>query len=308
MKNKRNHPEFLFQIQAAVLLLPRLCYALPVYRFIPITRTFLIIVACAGSLMWPATSYAQQVCRNINVGYSYYPPFSYQDANGLVKGASVEVAKRAFNQMKVDVTLVQMPWARLLREAQDGSIDFIAAAYRTPDRLAWATYSDAPIGYERIVVIHDSHPRFDEPTLNDLRRQKGLLRRGDSHGPEVDQAIAKNILTVDEIPEIEVGLRMLDAGRADYLLTSDAVARDMLRQHLYPDLSFSRVKVAGEALYALFSQQSPCVALAEQFNQTIRNLHRQDLMPTLLVQYLKSVGSPLVVELASQSPTQDLGN
>ena len=291
MKNKRNYPKFLLRIQTAVLLLPRH----------PYVTIFATVALCAVMLTLPFPAASQEKCTTIIVGYSYYPPFSYRDGHNDAKGASIEVAKRAFKQMNIDVTMEQMPWARLLSEAQSGSVDFIPAGYRTPERLTWATYSDIPIGYERIVIIHDSRIKPGELTLNDLRSQKGLLRRGDSHGPDIDNAIAKRILKVDVIPEIEVGLRMLSVQRADYLLTSDSVARYMLRQYDDPDLSFSQLNVTGEALYAMFSQQSNCVELVEQFNLTIRNLYRQDLMSTTLIQYLKSVGSPLVTELAPKT-------
>jgi ABC-type amino acid transport substrate-binding protein len=291
MKNKRNYPEFLLRIQTAVLILPRH----------PCVTIFATIALCAVMLMRPSLAAAQARCTTIAIGYSYYPPFSYQDGHNDAKGASIEVAKRAFKQMNINVTMEQMPWARLLLEVKSGLVDFIPAGYRTQERLTWATYSDIPIGYERIVIIHDSRLKPSELTLNDLRSQKGLLRRGDSHGPDIDNAIAKRILKVDVIPDIEVGLRMLSVQRADYLLTSDSVARYMLRQYDDPDLSFSQLNVAGEALYAMFSQQSNCVELVEQFNLTIRNLYRQDLMPTTLIQYLKSTRSPLVTEVAPKT-------
>ncbi|AUG53544.1 substrate-binding periplasmic protein [Thalassospira marina] len=298
MKNARNDPEFRKIILAAFPTLPAkasLCL-----------MAFLLMLLFQLPFARPAS--AQGTCDKVTVGYSYYPPFSYQSPDGGVHGASIEVAKRAFQKMDVNVELVQMPWARLLLETQNGGVDFITAAYRTRDRLSWATYSDIPIGYERIVAIHDKTIDIDNPSLEDLRRKRGLLRRGDSHGVEVDTAIAKNQLSITEVPEIEVGLRMITAGRADYLLTSDAVARDVLRNHDFPDLVFDRVNVAGEALYALFSKHSNCIVLADRFNETIRSLYQDDLMPTVLVQYLKSVGSPLIFGMAEDNGRNMLGN
>ncbi|RCK51625.1 hypothetical protein TH25_07965 [Thalassospira profundimaris] len=253
------------------------------------------VLMCFVMLTGTALAREQEACHRISVGYSNYPPFSYQTADGRDAGASVEVAKRAFAKMNVMVELTQMPWVRLLQETRNGNIDFVTAAYRTKERQSWASYSDMPIGYERIVAIHAGIFHQDRLTLEDLRQKRGLIRRGDSHGQMVDTAIGKGQLDIFEVPEIDDGLHMLDAGRADYFLTSDAIARNMMQENTFPDLVFDRLDVDGEALYALFSRKSSCHALLTSFNDTIRTLYREDLMPTVLVQYLRSVGSPLVL-------------
>ncbi len=298
MENTHRHQGFHPHRRAARINPPALSCA----RFL-----LFCLAWCLPFLIAPPAR-AQHACQHIKAGYSYYPPFSYQTPAGLEAGASIEVAKRAFEHMNVDVEMIQMPWARLLQETKDGNIDFITAAYRTDKRQPWASYSDIPIGYERIVAIHAG--TFSEPniTLNDLRPKRGLIRRGDSHGQTVDTAIAKEQLTIFEVPEINDGLRMISADRADYFLTSDAVARNMLQQKTFPDLVFDRLEVDGEALYALFSRKSPCHHLLSRFNETLRNLYRQDLMPTVLVQYLRSVGSPLVLGMDGKITPPMMGN
>ncbi|WP_168173720.1 ABC transporter substrate-binding protein [Thalassospira sp. TSL5-1] len=269
---------------------------------------FLFFLACCLLFLLSSPVRAQQTCQHIKAGYSYYPPFSYQTADGREAGASVEVTKRAFAYMNVDIELIQMPWARLLQEAKDGHVDLITAAYRTEERQSWASYSNIPIGYERIVAIHAQTFNKAHITLNDLRRKRGLIRRGDSHGQMVDTAIAKQQLDVFEVPEIDDGLRMVSAGRADYFLTSDAVARNMLKQSTFPELVFDRLEVDGEALYTLFSRKSVCHHLLARFNETVRALYRHDLMPNALVQYLRSVGSPIVLGMDNKTTPSMLGN
>ncbi|OSQ38274.1 substrate-binding periplasmic protein [Thalassospira mesophila] len=298
MKNKRSFPGFRLRIQAVI----------PTWFGPVFAKTLTVSLLCIAALTLPRLAAAQGACNKITVGYSNYPPFSYQTDDGGVTGASIEVAQRAFRKMHIEVSTVQMPWARLLSEAERGTVDMITAAYRTDARRSWAVYADIPIGYERVVVIHDRTVQADVASLRDLRYRKGLLRRGDSHGPTVDRAIANKSINIETVPEIEAGLRMVSAGRADYLLSSDAVARNVLRERQYPELSYDRLDVNGEGLYALFSRRSPCSRLVEEFNRTLRQLNSEHLLPTVLVQYLQSVGSPLVVNTASNGPRHNLAN
>lgn len=128
-------------------------------------------------------------------------------------GVAWEIAREAFAQRGIDAELRIYPWARALRLAEQGEVDALYLANRTPERERWALFSD-PVGEEVAVLWKRKERQLNHGRIDDLRG----LRIGGLRDSAQLQFIARSGLPVAEISDLATGLRMLAADHLDVVI------------------------------------------------------------------------------------------
>ena len=83
------------------------------------------------------------------------PPFSMQTADGAIVGIDVELNRGVLEHMGCHVEMRKLPWARALRELEQGRLDILPSAFTRPDREAYAYFSGPIIPASRnILFLH----------------------------------------------------------------------------------------------------------------------------------------------------------
>ncbi len=76
----------------------------------------------------------------LNLVTSTLPPFAYMEDEKL-KGVAVKIVKMVFKEMKQDISIEVMPWARAILYVKEGKRDAIFTAYKNPIREKFSDYS-----------------------------------------------------------------------------------------------------------------------------------------------------------------------
>ena len=94
------------------------------------------------------------------------PPFSMLLPNGEIGGINVDINRLTLERLGCQVTLVKLPWARALKELEQGRLDVLPGAFRRPEREVYAYFSGAIL----------------QPSRNILFMRKGDPARDGLHG------------------------------------------------------------------------------------------------------------------------------
>ena len=193
--------------------------------------------------------------------------------HGEIKGVLVDVARRVFDDLGIEIRFQRYPWARLIEEMRSQEIDGILTVFRTRDRIAFMHYPNEPIMHE---VNHLMLPKDSTIEFNGLLSSLDGLRigtvRGWSHGEAFD-----NWHRFDKIPlnDQTTILRNLAMGR---LHAGVGIKSDMLRLARELGLSdrirFAETPVIRVPSFFAFSLKPGHEALARRFSDGLAALKR----------------------------------
>lgn len=200
-------------------------------------------------------------------------PYSYV-VEGKPVGFAVDLARAAWAAAGVEVELVPLPYARCMKEVDNGTL---AGCFntlrdaRTEDRYRWHR---RPLFKARIAI----YGRSDAASTGRVDRE-GLrgFRVGVTNGYDYGAAFDNDVrMRRDVAPSDLISLRKLVAGRVDYALVFDRVAQQIARVH--PDLGqrFTQRGVLVEPLlYISFTQLQPGLeALIARFDAGLDKVHQ----------------------------------
>ena len=113
----------------------------------------------------------------LRVGWEPYAPFTFADDNGEATGADIDMIEAIADAIGCTIVPVELPWARILREVEQGTLDLSTSTSRTPEREQWALFSQPYRETEiAIYVRRGETPRFALQELADIPEQQ--LRLG----------------------------------------------------------------------------------------------------------------------------------
>ena len=62
--------------------------------------------------------------------------------NGEATGADIDLIKAIADEIGCSVVPVELPWARILKEVEQGTLDLSTSTSWTPEREQWALFSE----------------------------------------------------------------------------------------------------------------------------------------------------------------------
>lgn len=224
--------------------------------FLPRLRIALTLTLCAGFAHAQAPGCAQLVAS----GNPEYPPFLWrdpQDDNRLL-GANAELMQWLGREIGIPIEVRYVgSWARVQEEVRHGRVDVIAGAFLTAPRLEYMDYFYPAFQAARSMVWMRTDQSFSYKSWKDLKGRQGLTVINNSFGEEFDR-FAKTELSIHTVPTLDQALRMLKAGRADYLIYEENPALAFATKLGITGLSVANVPISNENLYVTLSHQSAC--------------------------------------------------
>ena len=143
---------------------------------------FLLCLAACGDTGKDATSQAAQPepapppeperapCALI-MGWDPWEPYQYEIAGGQVFGLDVDLVSAVTREAGCELTFRKGTWRELLQQLRDGEIHLLAGATRTPEREAFARFTE-PYRNEEFLLFLPSEAL--EPVAGqDLTRMMG---------------------------------------------------------------------------------------------------------------------------------------
>lgn len=166
-----------------------------------------------------------------------YPPFQTIDAAGRFGGLEIELLRAIGRDIGCEIAVTAMPWSRIIKAIEAGTLDIAMNAIRKPERESFAWFSDPYLQAEvRLFVRQNDADKYVLHRLEDLLLVPGSIGTiiGYSFGKPIDDLIAANPAFAARLTagrDYKSNLRMLVHGRLDAMLgqveTVFAVAHEL---------------------------------------------------------------------------------
>jgi polar amino acid transport system substrate-binding protein len=210
-----------------------------------------------------------------------------------VTGIDVDLLNAIAEAIGCTVGFTQMPWARIIREVETGTLDIATSTSWTPERAEWgllsAPYRETEIA---IYVRGEDEGRFDLGGLVDVPAQE--LKLGVIvdyfYGDELERLTEDPAyaMWIDGAPDYATNIRKLLNGRIDGVLAEDVGVMQTELQRLGAADSVVRhpLPLPGEELHFLFSRATVDPALVAQVDAAITRLKADARLDAIVARYL----------------------
>jgi polar amino acid transport system substrate-binding protein len=251
-------------------------------RIGPLVWLGAILVAALGQS-------AVAVACTLRVGWEPYAPYTYADAAGEVTGADIELVRTVAAEVGCGVAFAELPWARILREIEHGTLDVSTSTSWTPERTAWAWFSEPYRATEMAIYVRQGEvERFDLKSLADIAGQRfrlGVIT--DYYYGDEFQAFAHDpryAEWIDGATDYPTNLRKLIGGRIDGYLVEDTrvMAAELARLGLADQVVAYPLHIKGEQLRLMFSRKTVDQDLVAAIDAALERMRADGRLAVLL--------------------------
>ena len=237
--------------------------------------TLMLLAALSVSLQ------AQGYERQITIAAPEYAPYVSETLAG--NGWAWEIIEAAFEGSAFATQLRILPWSRALRLAEEGAVDALYIANKTPERERWALFSD-PVGDEVSVFWIQRDSQLDYDSLEQIRTLNiGTLR----NSSQMDM-LQRQGLKVVPLNDFSQGIGMLSKHRLDLMLADRDVVLNLM--HANPSLA-NRIKTIGlpvsvKSFHLAVSRLNPQhQRIVDNFNQGLARIRADGSYNKILRKY-----------------------
>jgi polar amino acid transport system substrate-binding protein len=203
------------------------------------------------------------------------PPYDMRSEDGKIHGATADLLREVLKRMGCEAIFVELPWARGLRNLEKGTLDILPGALVTPEREAFAYFSQPINRSPNVLFVNRSvAERFAFKSLAQLSHSP--FRLGIQIGVVYSSEYVALLKQPDfqkrtvAITERRSGWQMIKAGRLDGMIADEVTGLLELQQlGLSADVVRSPLVVSEEPSTAAFSRKSTDPQFVSRFNQTL---------------------------------------
>jgi polar amino acid transport system substrate-binding protein len=254
-------------------------------------------VLIAAGLVWAVTAIASwqgkaaEPC-DLSVGWEPYAPYTFADENGDAAGADIDLITAIAHEIGCTVTPVELPWARILREVQQGTLDVSTSTSETPEREAWGRFSEPYREAQVAIYVRKGESgHYDLQSLADVPAQQmrlgvivdyyyGDVVAGEISRPEV-------VAWIDGAPDYPTNIRKLVNGRIDGFLAEDVAVMDteLERMGLADRVERYPLRIQGEKLHFMFSRETVAPDLVAKVDATLEQMRADGRLDAIMNAY-----------------------
>jgi polar amino acid transport system substrate-binding protein len=236
---------------------------------------------------------AAAVPCTLRVGWEPYAPYTFAGADGEVTGADIDLIKAIGAAIGCSIVPVELPWARILKEVEQGTLDVSTSTSRTPERDQWALFSEPYRETEIAIYVRRGEvPRFDLRALADVPAQR--LRLGVIvdyyYGEALAEAAADPDFAawLDAAPDYQTNIRKLVSGRIDGFLVEDVAVMEaeLARMGLSGRVEPYPLRIPGERLRFMFSRKTVAPEVVAQVDAAVAALRADGRLQAITAKYL----------------------
>lgn len=182
-----------------------------------------------------------QEAGTVTVGFANEKPYAYQDENGELKGASVDIAKAVFAELGIENVEAQLAdFSQLIPGLQAGQFDAVTAGMAiNADRCENVLFGEPSMKYGEAIVVQAGNP------LN-INSYKDIADNPDitvvvMEGATEIEFLKQEGVNPDQIitaPDIPATFSAVQAGRADVTTGTEMTLRMAFESADTDDLEF----------------------------------------------------------------------
>ncbi len=246
----------------------------------PGMRTVLVLLFAVSLMILSGFAFVESDAETVYMTSLEWPPYS---GKGLPhEGASIEIAKKAFNKAGYNFEVKFYPWKRTVQTARRdlNFIGYLPEYYS--ERIEKHFVFSEPIGTSPLGFMQHSDSPVEWETLSDLKGKRIGVVYGYVNTKEFDRMVANGELTVDYSVNDITNIRKMLRGRIDMAVIDRNVFRYLM--NVIPEfdgkqsmLSFNRKLLENRKLYACFRNSPRGKRLCSEFNESLKKLEFERL-------------------------------
>jgi polar amino acid transport system substrate-binding protein len=254
-------------------------------------RTSLVVLV-GTMLALPAGGVAAAECE-LRVGWEPYAPYTYADETGEVTGADIELIRTLADEVGCAAEFAELPWARILREVEHGTLDVSTSTSWTPERTEWAWFSEPYRATEMAIYVRRGEVgRFELESLADIAAQEfrlGVITDyyyGDEY--QALTADARYDPWIDGATDYATNIRKLSSGRIGGYLVEDVAVMEaeLARLGLSEEVERYPLPIKGEQLRFMFSRKTVEAELVAAIDDALARLRADGRLAAITSKYL----------------------
>ncbi|HHQ4509388.1 TPA: substrate-binding periplasmic protein [Aeromonas hydrophila] len=242
-------------------------------------------------LLWClcCSAWAQE---SLLVGWSSWHPFSFRDERQQLQGLDIDLLEAIFNQAGFHANYSEMPWARVLRELEFGTIQLTMSANQTAERDLYARFTLPYRNEETVLLIRrQDKGRWQEITqLSDLLSRPdftiGLLRDFDygtdfrtfMQSPQMQQRLLVRL-------KMEPLIKLLLAGRIQGVVMDPMGLQQLNLAGLPLDQLTTLLDIQQTPVHLMLSRRTTTPQQLQRLDEAIRTLLQSPEYGQILARY-----------------------
>ncbi|PAU81959.1 hypothetical protein CK501_02075 [Halovibrio salipaludis] len=185
--------------------------------------------------------------------YIEFPPLTYTGGQGRPAGPYMKAANRLAHEAGYRIEWRSLPIDRIYLYLREGKLDLWLGSQGVPALSEWTREPDFSF---RDIRLHAYHLEETGPVsdITDLKGSHLIRIRGYTYMNQLDPVMEAEKTRVDQASTHLAGLRMLKAGRGDYLLDFEAPVTEALEELPFPEIAHSPLTSWGTTL--VFSRKT----------------------------------------------------
>ena len=240
--------------------------------FLDFRQAILAAILLAVLLPWAKSTLAEGTPgpTAIVAAFNDAPPMAYTNDKGVAKGTVVRIARPLFAAAGLPWSIATYPAPRLIKGLQDGSFNF-SMLVSMPQLADCCLFSLAPVFIQepRVYFLNGKAPIASKEQLSG---HSLIIINGFTYAGLIRHITDPANGIVTEVAEsLDAAFRMLEAGRADYLLSYEANARSVLAKR--PVKGLQSHAIGQIPVYLVLSKSYPdAAATMTRFEALVRGM------------------------------------
>ncbi|WP_323944532.1 substrate-binding periplasmic protein [Aeromonas hydrophila] len=242
-------------------------------------------------LLWClcCSAWAQE---SLLVGWSSWHPFSFRDEQQQLQGLDIDLLEAIFNRAGFHANYSEMPWARVLRELEFGTIQLTMSANQTAERDLYARFTLPYRNEETVLLIRrQDKGRWQEITqLSDLLSRPdftiGLLRDFDygtdfrtfMQSPQMQQRLLVRL-------KMEPLIKLLLAGRIQGIVMDPMGLQQLNLAGIPLDQLTTLLDIQQTPVHLMLSRRTTTPQQLQRLDEAIRALLQSPEYEQILARY-----------------------
>ncbi|MGU5675343.1 substrate-binding periplasmic protein [Aeromonas hydrophila] len=242
-------------------------------------------------LLWClcCSAWAQE---SLLVGWSSWHPFSFRDEQQQLQGLDIDLLEAIFNRAGFHANYSEMPWARVLRELEFGTIQLTMSANQTAERDLYARFTLPYRNEETVLLIR----RQDKGRWQEITRLSDLLSRPDfTIGLLRDFDYGTDFRTFMQSPQMQQRLlvrlkmepliKLLLAGRIQGVVMDPMGLQQLNLAGLPLDQLTTLLDIQQTPVHLMLSRRTTTLQQLQRLDEAIRVLQQSPEYGQILARY-----------------------
>jgi polar amino acid transport system substrate-binding protein len=231
---------------------------------------------------------------DLRVGWTPYGLYTFADEHGGARGIDADLIAALAEEIDCGVRFRQLPWARILLELQNGTLDVTSSASRTVERDAFALFSQPyRLAETAIYVRRGEASRFPLQSLVDVPESGMRLGYvvGYHYGPTFGALLEdpEFATSTDGAADYEVNINKLLHNRIDGFLVDDVGVMIGWAKKLGVTDQVDRLPLplASDQLHIMFSRRTVSLDQVAAIDVALQQMRADGRLQAIFDRYLK---------------------